>query len=126
MARPASGPRDGLRRDCPKSGGRLLSGVGAITYCVLVDVLRVITEPRRALALVTVVGATLAAIAAWAWTPSEQFPTATALLVPVIGLAAFATKRGGTRGWTYLAIAWTLCFVAYGAMPEIPPDSQVR
>lgn len=87
------------------------------------DVLRALIEPRRALAIITVIGATLAAIAAWAWNEGDGIPTATALLVPVILLAAFATKRGGTRGWVYLAIAWTLCFVAYGAMPAIPLNS---
>lgn len=100
--------------------GRTEARVGGITYCRYVDVLRALTEPRRALAIVTVIGATLAAIAAWAWTSGDGFPSATVLLVPVILLAAFATKRGGTRGWVYLAIAWVLCFVAYGSMPEIP------
>lgn len=82
-----------------------------------------LAEPRRALALVTLIAAVLAAIAAWAWAPPDTFPAATALLVPVILLSAFATRRGGGRGWVYLAVAWVLCFVAYGAMPEIPMGS---
>lgn len=81
-----------------------------------------LAEPRRALAILTLIAAVFGAIAAWAWSPSGVFPAATALLVPVALLAAFATKRGGTRGWVYLAIGWVLCVVAWGAMPDIPMD----
>ncbi|SFH30705.1 hypothetical protein SAMN05421678_11592 [Actinopolymorpha cephalotaxi] len=80
------------------------------------DLLRLLTTPRKLLGGATVVLSALAAV--WVFGQNNgRLPAGLVLLLPVVILSVLAWKqRRAGRGWIYLFFAWALAFVAYGAL----------
>ncbi len=80
------------------------------------DLLRLLTEPRKLLGGLTVALSVVAAL--WVFGQSDgRLPAGTVLLLPVVVLSILAWQQEKVmRGWLYLLVAWGFGLVAYGAL----------
>lgn len=72
---------------------------------------QIVTQPTRPLGTVTVVVTLFSGVFAYGQEPG-RLGVIIALLLPVVILAAIATRRAGMRSWLFLLASWVLGVLA--------------